>query len=59
MIFRAILFVAIALTTACSGDSAEKERLARGEKQFRTTNSIIPPIDDIISFPQLIESGTE
>lgn len=57
MMFRAILFVAIALTTACSSETeAEKDRLKQAEKHFRSANTIIPPNDDIISFPALIES---
>ena len=49
MFFRTVLIVAVALTTACSGDSQEKRE--RAQEVYRTTNTLIPAGDEIISFP--------
>ncbi|MEH6550151.1 MAG: DUF3604 domain-containing protein [Pseudomonadales bacterium] len=53
MIFRTTLIIAIALTTACSGDSSEADKRAQAQKYYRTTNTVIPANDDIITFPAL------
>lgn len=48
MTLRTPLIMAIALTTACSGDS---ERLQKASEYYRSTNTVIPANNDIISFP--------
>jgi len=57
MIFRATPIIAIVLActliTACSDDSAEVERRAAAQKYYRTTNTVIPANDEIITFPAL------
>jgi hypothetical protein len=53
MIFRSALITAIALTTACSGDSSQSDKRAAAQKYYRTTNTVIAANDDIISFPSL------
>ncbi|EAW31352.1 hypothetical protein GP2143_07379 [marine gamma proteobacterium HTCC2143] len=53
MIFRSALITAIALTTACSGDSSQSDKRAAAQKYYRTTNTVIAANDDIISFPAL------
>jgi len=60
MFFRTSPIIAIALAstliTACS-DSAEKERLAQAQKYYKTTNTVIPANDEIITFPALTQSS--
>ena len=56
MIFRTAMIAAIALTAACSGDSAESDKRAQAQEYYRTTNTVIPANDDIITFPALPES---
>ena len=53
MLFRTTLFIAIALTTACSGGSSESERREQAQKYYRGTNTVIPANDEIITFPAL------
>ena len=53
MIFRSALITAIALTTACSGDSSQSDKRAAAQKYYRTTNTVIAANDEIISFPAL------
>ena len=53
MIFRPALITALALTTACSGDSSQSDKRAAAQKYYRTTNTVIAANDDIISFPAL------
>jgi hypothetical protein len=53
MIFRTILIIVILLTSACSGDSAEADRRAQAQEYYRTTNTVIPANDEIITFPAL------
>lgn len=48
MILRTPLIMVIALTTACSGDS---ERLEKAAEYYRSTNTVIPSNNEIISFP--------
>ena len=50
---RSALIVACVLTTACSGDSSESDRRAEAQKYYRTTNTVIPASDEIITFPAL------
>ena len=51
MIFRTALITVIALTSAC-GDQAEQDKLAQAQKYYRTTNTLIPVNNDIITFPE-------
>jgi hypothetical protein len=53
MIFRTATFAAIALTAACSGDQSESDKRAEAQKYYRTTNTVIPATDEIITFPAL------
>ena len=53
MIFRPALITALALTTACSGDSSQSDKRAAAQKYYRTTNTVIAANDEIISFPAL------
>ena len=56
MIFRTVLITAIALTSAC-GDQAEQDKLSQAQKYYRTTNTLIPVNNDIITFPELPKSN--
>ncbi|MFB1037271.1 MAG: DUF3604 domain-containing protein [Sinobacterium sp.] len=56
MIFRTALITAIALTTACS-DQAEQDKRAQAQEYYRTTNTLIPMNNDIITFPALAKSN--
>lgn len=51
MLFRTTLIMVIALTTACSGDSLKSEAREQAREVYRTTNTLIPAGDEIISFP--------
>ncbi|NDI05770.1 MAG: DUF3604 domain-containing protein [Rhodobacteraceae bacterium] len=57
MLFRVIcrtgVLTAVALISACSGDQAQKRHEAN--QYLRTTNTIIPADNEIISFPALPE----
>ena len=53
MIFRTAIITAIALTAACSGDPSESDKRAQAREYFRTTNTVIPANDEIITFPAL------
>ena len=53
MIFRTAMITAIALTAACSSDPSESDKRAQAQEYFRTTNTVIPPNDKIITFPAL------
>ena len=53
MIFRTAMIAAIALTAACSGDLSESDKRTQAQKYFRTTNTVIPANDEIITFPAL------
>ena len=55
MIFRTALIIACLLITACSGDSSEARAQAR--EYYRTTNTVIPANDEIITFPALPAPG--
>jgi hypothetical protein len=56
MIFRTVLITAIALTSACD-NQAEQDKLAQAQKYYRTTNTLIPVNNDIITFPELPKSN--
>ncbi len=53
MIFRTAMIAAIALTAACSGDQLQSDKRAQAQEYYRTTNTIIPANDEIITFPAL------
>lgn len=57
MIFRATLISAIVLSvfliSACSDNSAEKERFEKAQNYYRTADTVIPASDEVISFPAL------
>ena len=53
VICRTGVLTAIALICACSGDQAQKRHEAN--QYLRTTNTIIPADNEIISFPALPE----
>ena len=53
VICRTGVLTAIALISACSGDQAQKRHEAN--QYLRTTNTIIPADNEIISFPALPE----
>lgn len=53
MIFRITMIAAIALTAACSGDQSESDKRAQAQEYYRTTNTVIPASDEIITFPAL------
>ena len=53
MIFRIAMIVAFALMAGCSGDSQEAQKRAEAREYYRTTNTIIPASDEIITFPAL------
>ena len=42
---------AIALISACSGDQAQEQRRNEAYQYYRTTNTVIPVDNEIISFP--------
>ena len=56
MVFRTVLITALALSAGCSSDSAEKDRLAKAQEHYRTTNTVIPANDEFITFPKLAKS---
>jgi hypothetical protein len=47
------MIAVIALTVACSGDQSESERRAQAQEYYRTTETIMPVDDEIITFPAL------
>ena len=49
MILRITTIAAIALTAACSGDQSDKREAAR--EYYRTTNTVLPGSDEILTFP--------
>ncbi len=51
MIFHTAMIAAIALTAACSGESLESDKREQAQEVYRTTNTLIPAGDEIISFP--------
>ena len=53
MIFRTALIIACLLVTACSGDQSESDKRAQAQEYYRTTNTVIPANDEIITFPAL------
>ena len=53
MIFRNALIMVCLLITACSGDPSESDKRAQAQAYYRTTNTVIPASDEIITFPAL------
>ena len=53
MMYRTAMIAAIALTAACSGDQSESDKRAQAQEYYRTTNTVIPANDEIITFPAL------
>jgi hypothetical protein len=53
MIFRTALITVIAMVTACSDDSPQSEARAKAREYYRTTNTVIPASNEIITFPAL------
>jgi hypothetical protein len=51
MIYRTSLIIVCVLITACSDDQALKDKRAQAQEYYRTTNTVIPQNDEIISFP--------
>ena len=51
MIYRTSLIIACILIAACSDDQALKHKRAQAEEYYRTTNTVIPQNNEIISFP--------
>lgn len=49
--YSAGVLTAIALITACSGDQAKKQKRYEAHEYYRTTNTVIPADNEIISFP--------
>ena len=49
MIFRITMIAAIALTAACSGDQSESDKRAQAREYYRTTNTVIPATDSLVS----------
>ncbi|MBT3410000.1 MAG: DUF3604 domain-containing protein [Halieaceae bacterium] len=50
MMVRTLIIAAIALTAACSKDQSESDKRAQAQQYYRTTNAILPPSEEIISF---------
>ena len=50
MKFRLLLLLSVLTLGACSKDPEEAERREKATKYYRTTNTVIQPTDDIISF---------
>ncbi len=48
---RTSLFIVCVLIAACSDDQALKDKRAQAQEYYRTTNTVIPQNDEIISFP--------
>ncbi|MDG2116681.1 MAG: DUF3604 domain-containing protein, partial [Porticoccaceae bacterium] len=53
MIYRTSLIIACILIAACSDDQALKHKRAQAEEYYRTTNTVIPQNNEIISFPKI------
>jgi hypothetical protein len=57
MKFRILLIVASVLISACSRDSDEADKREQAQKYYRTTNTMIPANEEIITFPALPEAS--
>ena len=57
VIYSSAVLTAIALISACSGDQAQKRHEAN--QYLRTTNTVIPADNEIISFPALPEINAD
>jgi hypothetical protein len=62
MIYRAFysagVLTAIALISACSGDQAKEQKRLEAHEYYRTTNTVIPTDNEIISFPPLLDTDS-
>jgi hypothetical protein len=57
MIIRNALIISTILVSACSDNSVEDQKRAQAQKYYRTTNSVIPANEEIITFPALPEAS--
>jgi hypothetical protein len=57
MKFRILLIVASLQISACSRDSDEADKREQAQKYYRTTNTMIPANEEIITFPALPEAS--
>jgi hypothetical protein len=55
MIIRTALIISTVLMSACSDNSVEEQKRAQAQNYYRTTNTMIPVNDEIITFPALPE----
>jgi hypothetical protein len=51
MFFRSAMIAVIALTAACSDEQLQSDKLAQAREVYRTTNTLIPADNGIITFP--------
>ena len=62
MIYRVFystgVLAAIALISACSGDQATEQKRLEAREYYRTTNTVIPAENEIISFPPLPDTDS-
>jgi len=62
MIYRVFystgVLAAIALISACSGDQATEQKRLEAHEYYRTTNTVIPADNEIISFPPLPDTDS-
>ena len=52
------VLAAIALISACSGDQATEQKRLEAREYYRTTNTVIPAENEIISFPPLPDTDS-
>ncbi|MFT4632368.1 MAG: hypothetical protein ACI9BC_001384 [Crocinitomicaceae bacterium] len=51
MFLRTAMMATIALTAACADDQLQSDKLTQAREVYRTTNTLIPADDGIITFP--------
>jgi len=59
MLMRLAFLMVIILSVACSGDSLEAEKRTAAQQHYRTTNTVIPGNNQIISFSEPTYSKAE
>ena len=59
MLMRLAFLMVIILSVACSGDSLEVEKRTAAQQHYRTTNTVIPGNNQIISFSKPAFSEAE
>ena len=59
MLMRLAFLMVIILSVACSGDSLEAEKRTAAQQHYRTTNTVIPGNNQIISFSEPAYSKAE